>query len=634
MEISCFFAVKATMLKPTDCIGYQEDTKVNQRDMLTASVLAAVISLAGCTEGSKKNNSNEGSDSDSQVIFLDQGFSKDDRLSYYNLSQGSQLIPYNWFLALEQADNQSFFRDNAHMRELGYIPQPADSMQNPDGLPIGFTKDDNPDTVGIYGAKKAFLGANYQQKNYPSTNAWLGLTCAACHTSQLDYDGKSIRIDGGAALVDHQTLMVRLAAALQATHEDASKMERFSRRVLDSNWSQGEQDALTSRVIAYSDVLNRLVEQNATDLAYGFGRLDAFGAILNRITETGLEIPENHAESNAPVSYPFLWTTTELDWVQWNSAVSNAIARNVGEVLGVYAHMQLSGTPQTGQFYSTARIDNLDRLEDYVSQLKAPDWPSEVLGSIDSVKAAQGKLLYAANCKGCHVIRDENGDFPRRPAQEGEIKQFIITKSPPLEAIRTDPQMLQNVLTRFAEPGDLKPHLPEQLPETMQKGNKVAAVVLLSAAVSGVIDRQLQEEGLEGEALRDAKIRLNGGRTTAAQLVPPPQIIATYKARPLNGVWATAPFLHNGSVPNLYGLLLPEDRRIKTFHVGTRNFDPIKVGYEEDSNVGFEFDTAQPGNRNTGHSGPGYTQLRSGDQWRDFTDDERWALIEYLKTLK
>jgi len=603
-----------------------------QQYMLPQLLLVTAISLAGCSVVSeyKENGSGNGP----QVMFLDQGFSESDRQSFYYLSQGSQLIPYHWYLALEQENSKTLFRDAAHMRELGYIPQPADPTKNPDGLPVGFTKDDNPDAVNSYTIKKAFLGANYQLENYPTTNAWLGLTCAACHTSQLDYNGKSIRIDGGAALVDHQTFMTRLAAALQATHEDPAKMERFGRKVLKPNWNQGEQDALKARVGAYSEVLNRLVEQNATDVAYGFGRLDAFGAILNRITETGLGISGNHAESNAPVSYPFLWTTPELDWVQCNSAVSNAIARNVGEVLGVYAHMQLTGTSQTGQFDSTARLDNLDRIEGYVSQLEAPAWPAQVLGAIDSVKAEKGKELYAANCKGCHVIRDENGKFPRHTPQEDEIKQFIVTNSPPLRKIGTDPQMVHNVLSRFAEPGDLAPFIPTDLPDAMKKGDKVASVVLLSVAVGAVIDRQLQAEGLKGDALRDTKVRLNGGRTTKAQLVPPAQIISTYKARPLNGVWATAPFLHNGSVPSLYQLLLPEDQRVNVFKVGSREFDPINVGYITDASVGFEFDTSLPGNRNIGHSGPEHTQIKVDGRWRDFTDEERWALVEYLKTLK
>jgi hypothetical protein len=130
------------------------------------------------------------------------------------------------------------------MRGFGYIPQPPEPSKNPDGLPIGFTKDDNPDTVDSYLLKKAFLGADYKRENYPTTNAWMGLTCAACHTAQIDYEGESIRIDGGPALVDHQVFMARLAAALEATYQDPDKMDRFARKVLEPNWSQGEQDAL------------------------------------------------------------------------------------------------------------------------------------------------------------------------------------------------------------------------------------------------------------------------------------------------------------------------------------------------------------------------------------------------------
>jgi hypothetical protein len=108
--------------------------------------------------------------------------------------------------------------------------------------------------------------------------------------------------------------------------------------------------------------------------------------------------------------------------------------------------------------------------------------------------------------------------------------------------------------------------------------------------------------------------------------------MSTYKARPLNGIWATAPFLHNGSVPNLYQLLLPEDQRMKTFLVGSNEFDPRQVGFRTDQGV--KFNTALKGNLNTGHSGPGFTQTRKEDgTYRDYTDQERWALIEYMKTL-
>ncbi|WP_346659235.1 hypothetical protein [Bradyrhizobium sp. CW7] len=51
-----------------------------------------------------------------------------------------------------------------------------------------------------------------------------------------------------------------------------------------------------------------------------------------------------------------------------------------------------------------------------------------------------------------------------------------------------------------------------------------------------------------------------------------------YRARPLDGVWATAPYLHNGSVPTLKDMLLPQGRRPNSFCVGSRKFDPVGVG--------------------------------------------------------
>jgi len=46
-------------------------------------------------------------------------------------------------------------------------------------------------------------------------------------------------------------------------------------------------------------------------------------------------------------------------------------------------------------------------------------------------------------------------------------------------------------------------------------------------------------------------------------------------------VACTPPLLHNGSVPSLYQMLLPADRRDKTFYVGSRDFDPKNVSWSE-----------------------------------------------------
>jgi len=128
-----------------------------------------------------------------------------------------------------------------------------------------------------------------------------------------------------------------------------------------------------------------------------------------------------------------------------------------------------------------------------------------------------------------------------------------------------------------------------------------------------------------------------------------PQQIAGYKPRPLEGVWATPPFLHNGSVPNLYQMLLPPEQRSARFFVGRRDFDPKYVGYisapaDPKEADGFWFDTSKDGNHNTGHAfvataeqlsaehrDPKGHALPSGVIGPLLSDDERWAIIEYLK---
>jgi mono/diheme cytochrome c family protein len=114
-----------------------------------------------------------------------------------------------------------------------------------------------------------------------------------------------------------------------------------------------------------------------------------------------------------------------------------------------------------------------------------------------------------------------------------------------------------------------------------------------------------------------------------------------YAATPLTGVWASYPYLHNGSVPTLHHLLGPAAERPRIFNVmAARRFDRQRVGqllYQDDRAARLDeaaliaqyggrrdwFNTARDGCDNSGH-----------DVWRRIrTDARRKALIEYLKTL-
>ena len=99
-----------------------------------------------------------------------------------------------------------------------------------------------------------------------------------------------------------------------------------------------------------------------------------------------------------------------------------------------------------------------------------------------------------------------------------------------------------------------------------------------------------------------------------------------YANVPIDGIWARAPYLHNGSVPNLWALLEPESARPQVFYRGYDVYDPKNVGFISDGaeprRVGFRVDTSAPGNGNQGHT-----------YGVNLKDSDKWDLIEYMKGL-
>jgi hypothetical protein len=99
-----------------------------------------------------------------------------------------------------------------------------------------------------------------------------------------------------------------------------------------------------------------------------------------------------------------------------------------------------------------------------------------------------------------------------------------------------------------------------------------------------------------------------------------------YSNAPLDGVWARAPYLHNGSVPTLWDLLQRAEKRPSVFYSGYDVYDPKNVGFvtsgQDAESHGFKFEVCLPGNSNVGHA-----------FGTDLKDSDKWDLIEYMKTL-
>ena len=74
-----------------------------------------------------------------ETKFLSQNWNEAQRQEYYTLSQGSRIMPREWFLALEnEDDDKSFLRTTVF--ELGFLPN-ENTHKNPDKLPVGFAVD-------------------------------------------------------------------------------------------------------------------------------------------------------------------------------------------------------------------------------------------------------------------------------------------------------------------------------------------------------------------------------------------------------------------------------------------------------------------------------------------------------------
>src|SRR6266851_1719108 len=88
-----------------------------------------------------------------QFIRAEQGWTDDQRLHFHHTPQGTRLVPYNWFMALEQPCLSLFscelFADKTYLARFGFLASPVESKLNPDGLPIGFARQEDfydPDT--------------------------------------------------------------------------------------------------------------------------------------------------------------------------------------------------------------------------------------------------------------------------------------------------------------------------------------------------------------------------------------------------------------------------------------------------------------------------------------------------------
>jgi hypothetical protein len=573
------------------------------------------------------------------VVFLDNGLSAEDRKQFYHLPEGSEVYPLDWLKVTKRAGSDQMFLED--MERFGMLPDP-DSEH---GLPVGLT------------AAKT--------RGLPDLGKMVGINCAACHVGQISYKGKALRIDGAPNLFDGNAFFTELVQSGQAILSSPEELVGFLHRLQEAPL-KGKRGPLANRLLAHlaeenselkSAFLARvdglvkqaraapvaawsvkpgaeggeaarkklldgikakdvpsLVEkakskgsplqasgddethgavQGALDevivtvrlliarveflknLAqigkgkpdWGFGRVDAFGSVI------ALYFNPAHVP-NAPVSYPHLFAFERNPWFHYDGNTTSVLQRNLGQALGVGAIYE----PDT--YSSTLRPIDSDKLERLAAKITVPAWPADLFGALDSEKVAKGKVHFDKHCVSCHSLIKPTETAPDSLSD--------------LKDVGTDPQRAVSVAAN--------------LPSTNHPFYDDLKVVLNKVTKKALDDSNVPP---------DKQAEFNHGRPVEWRTTK------KYAKRPLWGVWATAPYLHNGSVPTLYHLLLAAKDRPKTFPLGHRDFDPAKVGYLTDvDKPRFTFDVSKVGNSNSGH-----------EYGTALSETERFELIEFLKTL-
>lgn len=507
---------------------------------------------------------------------LDQGVDQGTLERYHHIDQGTRLVPAAWLAAVEMPDGSGKVMSPAVMRKYGFLVdnQPK-TPANPYGWPLGWTVSDPAASDGISIA---------------------GFSCAMCHTGRIDHGGTSMIVEGGQSMIDIFPFVNVVADAFVQTATDPVMRRKFFADAIAAGYPAARMEKDFDAVMAGLSRLKQATPgTQITLLPGGPGRVDAVQGIANRAFGSDLMIPSNQRDGTAPVSYPYLWDIWRLTWLQYNGFLPIAPdSRNLGEVIGTLAETHMVDAdgklnPEPLRWKTSVQMKNLQWIEATLRGLKPPPWPQAVLGPIDQAKAEKGRALFADNCAGCHGIKK---------LPDGNWDVAIV----PIEHVGTDPNQATN-WARYTY--DLT---------ILGLGKATTAPVGTSAAINA----------MRRQAYVDAGIPADQQEGDVKFLAP-----CGYKARPLVGVWATPPYLHNGSVRTVYDLL--SDTRPATFTYGTREYDPVKLGYTEDkSERDAVLDTSISGNLDSGHWWTDDTN-RPGRIGRKLSEDEKFALIEYLK---
>ncbi len=538
-----------------------------------AGFIAIAVSAGGCVPDVDDGAASvEKSQTDGAITYVDQGWSLDERKKFHHEPVGSGIVPSAWVPHLKLADGSSLFSATTNAKSGQLNPSDASGL----------------DTVGIIGGA---ISPGFEDEH----RTYWGVTCAWCHTTDIHFGERTIRIDGaGAASNDGFKFFALLGEALGVAKPSANN-GRFDEFAAALGVPGPQRDALGAEVEIFAEVFRKAGEIKANPVD-GPGRGDGVTAVINAamtsfvVNGMLVEVPGNRYDRNAPVAQPSIWRTNNNEWFHWTSSIKQPLARDVWttSAFSLRRVEDWQGDPKSVD--SFVDIDAIAAIREKLETLKAPAWPEEILGSLDKDKVTDGKALFATHCGSCHDGQKYLGEDP-----------FAATYYD-IDGLGTDTAAIEKLaLTGF----DMRAIGGQ---ENMK----------LTDAFALLTNKILERRYVELEWDQEKKTAATRGQPNDWRRVP------GYQAPELCGVWSTPPYGHANTIASLEQMLTHPSARLTSFYVGgARQYDPDSVGYvtEQQGLPGEHFlDTTVNGNLATGHDYGTYLAPEEKDQ-----------LIEYLK---
>lgn len=586
------------------------------------------------------------------ITELETGLKKGDRERLRTIYQGTNLFPLAFLFALK--DQATGKMACEVLADYGFLPAEK-TAANPYGLPIG-------------------LGVGHADFLELVEVPVVGLNCAACHTGELVYKGNHYRIDGAPNLIDVERWATDTAANAEAlkgsaigaleffarfiafkhTHAtdtmgaylglEEETIEQFARELeeaqapvqkstslipgnttenaalltspepgslvaglLEEHRKFTEEDAVVTKGLfgppmssgpsappadlTQKEQIRHSFRQVLAALVNDLDRSKKMVAAIKRSPQAGpgrddawglvnLVVLDDHSSNlDAPIGIPHLFNKSKVSWIHADGNTNSVLDRNIAQGVALGAEVYEDGKTS---LLPTA----IKEMDDLLAKIHPPEWP-EYFPKPEKEETEHGRVLFneypvklnngkVTTCADCHT--DPKG------------------KSIPIDVIGTS-------RVRWSIYNEPTPAGPNKLQKLVKAVDRIKRATMEARKIPESDYSQWEKPGEKPE-----------WRSSVG-----------YVAHELTGVWATAPFLHNNSVRTLDDLFKAEDKREKTFYVGSREFDPEAVGFvNKPTRLSYLLDTTvHPCDSNKGHN---FTP--------NMTEGERKALIAYLKSLK